>query len=624
MASIRRTAAKAQQASREDSSLSSGMQPVSLFSEKKKHRETLAGEMDTDVDDEMRRNSPRTSKPLSQGSSHTAGGPRPQVPRAAQRFTESKSSFDSGTREDHSAENHAAEFRHTLRKSVRKNFRSLPDGLPPTSLFGGTQPPAEMASHSESCPICLDPIPAGTDLHVTRCAHRFHAACYSRYHWTAPMSSRDRCPVCRTSQLAPDSLHPADSPAESVPVLGHPRGPVARERPSDAAPSRVISPLQLLSSLDGVHSPAHNLSREWGERQEADLGTALGQANPVLAQSPGLVTPWVHASSAVRPGEGRSLSAEGDWEDGVTAQGNRGSARLWEQGKDEEAAASRGGRGRPVAGDMSVMGARGTLSRAAGMLGVLSDEEVLNSTIDGFALPQRPRGPAAAGAGQQAARLPLRAREAESEASTPLERMDSAQLRRRIAAIREEKRERSPRVAFPPMSPLHLLTAKDRQQEPAPVVTKAVGERSRSAAEKASRSCSPGSSGDDLAIATYSVNDILDKELGDGPEILVSVGGAGAPVQKRCSSVRAAVAEVNRAGGSMHLLEGSHAWSGDATLRSREINATAAEGARLRGQVSARPELLAVCSVTYTSRRALPILQMCSGFLVITQSQCFV
>eukprot|EP00961_Rhodomonas_salina_P234730 3172513-Rhodomonas_salina.2 len=29
--------------------------------------------------------------------------------------------------------------------------------------------------------------------------------CYSRYHWTAPMSHRDLCPVCRTSQLEGDA-----------------------------------------------------------------------------------------------------------------------------------------------------------------------------------------------------------------------------------------------------------------------------------------------------------------------------------------------------------------------------------------------------------------------------------
>ena len=79
--------------------------------------------------------------------------------------------------------------------------------MPPTALFGsGTAPCANSADlphgsvgEDDKCPICLDAT-AGSQIHVTTCAHRFHVSCYNQYRRSTMMKTRDQCPVCRTAQ----------------------------------------------------------------------------------------------------------------------------------------------------------------------------------------------------------------------------------------------------------------------------------------------------------------------------------------------------------------------------------------------------------------------------------------
>ena len=116
-----------------------------------------------------------------------------------------------------SLERHPAEFRHTLRKSVRRECNTMSSLMPPTALFGSENSLGKVGqtqkdvSH-DGCPICLEPTDGG-QVHVTTCAHRFHLECYNDYRRNTIMNMRDQCPVCRTSQR---SEHAADFPEYSI------------------------------------------------------------------------------------------------------------------------------------------------------------------------------------------------------------------------------------------------------------------------------------------------------------------------------------------------------------------------------------------------------------------------
>ena len=117
----------------------------------------------------------------------------------------------------HSLERHPAEFRHTLRKSVRRECNTMSSLMPPTALFGSEKPLGKGGQTQndvsrDGCPICLEPTDGG-QVHVTTCAHRFHLECYNGYRRNTIMNMRDQCPVCRTSQR---SEHAADFPEYSI------------------------------------------------------------------------------------------------------------------------------------------------------------------------------------------------------------------------------------------------------------------------------------------------------------------------------------------------------------------------------------------------------------------------
>ena len=119
--------------------------------------------------------------------------------------TQSEDTSPSG--QPRSLERHPAEFRHTLRKSVRKECNTQGNIMPPTALFGTVarrgsegEQAGSSAAPEEGCPICLEPT-AGGQVHVTTCAHRFHVACYNDYRRKTAMRTRDQCPVCRTAQV---------------------------------------------------------------------------------------------------------------------------------------------------------------------------------------------------------------------------------------------------------------------------------------------------------------------------------------------------------------------------------------------------------------------------------------
>jgi hypothetical protein len=109
----------------------------------------------------------------------------------------------------HSLERHPAEFRHTLRKSVHKDCNADGRLMPPIALFGtdarfdstneGAAQGGVSRAEDDRCPICLEPTNSG-QVHVTTCAHRFHVSCYREYRQNTMMSTRNQCPVCRTSQ----------------------------------------------------------------------------------------------------------------------------------------------------------------------------------------------------------------------------------------------------------------------------------------------------------------------------------------------------------------------------------------------------------------------------------------
>ena len=152
----------------------------------------------------------------------------------------------------HSLERHQAEFRHTLRKSVRREGATMSTLLPPTTLFGADQAfgKGQGARHdasNEECPICLEPT-SGGHVHVTTCAHRFHLGCYNEYRRNALLATRDQCPVCRTSQrLDPGHDLPA-SGRESLPCAAYFDG----VRRASAAHSTRRVTIESPEMLDGV------------------------------------------------------------------------------------------------------------------------------------------------------------------------------------------------------------------------------------------------------------------------------------------------------------------------------------------------------------------------------------
>jgi len=117
--------------------------------------------------------------------------------------TQSEDTSPSG--QSRSLERHPAEFRHTLRKSVRKEYNTQGNIMPPTALFGTVAPRGAGCGEEGSaaplgnCPICLEPL-VGGQVHVTTCAHRFHVACFNDYRRKTTMRTRDQCPICRTAQ----------------------------------------------------------------------------------------------------------------------------------------------------------------------------------------------------------------------------------------------------------------------------------------------------------------------------------------------------------------------------------------------------------------------------------------
>ena len=97
----------------------------------------------------------------------------------------------------HSPEDHTVEFRHTLRKSVHKDFRSQ-QVMRPKSLFNHAGQ-EEQTMKREECPICLESIDSDQAF-LTTCAHKFHKSCYDDYSRMSSVANKRQCPVCRTAQ----------------------------------------------------------------------------------------------------------------------------------------------------------------------------------------------------------------------------------------------------------------------------------------------------------------------------------------------------------------------------------------------------------------------------------------
>jgi hypothetical protein len=189
--------------------------------------------------------------------------------------TQSEDTSPSG--QSRSLERHPAEFRHTLRKSVRKEYNTQGNIMPPTALFGTVAPRGAGCGEDGSaaplgnCPICLEPL-VGGQVHVTTCAHRFHVACFNDYRRKTTMRTRDQCPVCRTAQtddaraLFDDTVPLLHIQSQSVAAQ---QQPTRRDLNLDPGPDLNLGPdldLDQPSPSDAGH----------GARREGD-GAEMGQ-----------------------------------------------------------------------------------------------------------------------------------------------------------------------------------------------------------------------------------------------------------------------------------------------------------------------------------------------------------